>query len=45
MGKTHRKDPMQNEYETEEKLMELYDKLASQWARKVEASSKYKARA
>lgn len=44
MGKTHRKDPMQNEYEEEDKLMELYDKLASQWARKVEAANKDKAR-
>jgi len=34
MGKTHRKDPMS----AEDKLMELYDKLASQWAQKVEAS-------
>ncbi len=45
MGKTHRKDPLQTEYDTEEKLMELYDKLASQWARKVEAANKGKANA
>lgn len=45
MGKTHRKDPLQNEYDAEEKLLDLYDKLASQWARKVEAASKSKARA
>lgn len=38
MGKTHRKDPMQDEYAAEDRMMELYDKLASQWARKVEAS-------
>lgn len=37
MGKTYRKDRMQDEYDTEDKMMELYDKLASQWARKVEA--------
>ncbi len=40
MGKTYRKDPMQREYEAEDKMMELYDKLASQWARKAEAKSK-----
>jgi hypothetical protein len=45
MGKTHRKDPLQTEYDSEEKLMELYDKLASQWARKVEAAHKSKANA
>lgn len=33
MGKTYRKQPQ----EYDEKLMELYDKLASQWAKKVEA--------
>lgn len=38
MGKTYRKDPMQSEYDAEDKLMELYDKLASQWAQKVESS-------
>ena len=34
MGKTHRKDPLS----AEDKMMELYDKLASQWAQKVESS-------
>jgi hypothetical protein len=43
MGKTHRKDPMQNLYDMEEQTMELYDKLASQYAQRVE--SKLKARA
>ena len=38
MGKTYRK----NSLSSEDKLMELYDKLASQWAQKVEAD-KYKA--
>jgi hypothetical protein len=32
MGKTYRKDPLLSEDE----MMELYDKLASQWARRVE---------
>lgn len=34
MGKTQKNEPQSSE----EKLMELYDKLASQWARKVEAN-------
>lgn len=34
MGKTHRKDPLS----AEDKMMELYDKLASQWAQKVESN-------
>lgn len=33
MNKIEKKEPISSE----EKLMELYDKLASQWARKVEA--------
>ncbi len=33
MGKTNRKDPLSSE----DKLMELYDQLASQWAQKVES--------
>lgn len=34
MSKTQRKDALENE----DKLMELYDRLASQWAQKVEAN-------
>ena len=34
MSKTYRKDPR----DTEDQLMDLYDKLASQWAKKVEAT-------
>lgn len=34
MGKTYRNDPLT----AEDKLMELYDKLASQWAQKVEST-------
>lgn len=41
MGKTYRNDPMQSKYDAEE---ELFDKLASQWARRVEAKRR-KARA
>lgn len=33
MGKTNKKDTMSSE----DKLMELYDQLATQWAEKVEA--------
>ncbi|MGI9028133.1 MAG: hypothetical protein ACR2FM_04845 [Candidatus Saccharimonadales bacterium] len=44
MGKTYRKDPMQEKYDAEDKLMNLYDELASQWARKVESSRRDKAR-
>lgn len=40
MGKTYRKDPLDSAYRAEE---ELYDKLASEWALKVEARSKSKA--
>ena len=36
MGKIYKKP--QAEKESEERLMELYDKLASQWARKVEST-------
>ncbi len=36
MGKTFRKDPLN----TEDEMMELYDQLASQWARKVELSKR-----
>ncbi len=43
MGKTYRKDPMDREYEEEDKMLELYDKLASQWARKMESRSKARA--
>lgn len=43
MGKTRRKDPMQDTYEAESKMMELYDKLASEWALKVESAQKSKA--
>lgn len=42
MGKTYRKDPMQDTYEAESKMMELYDKLASEWAKKVEAKAAQK---
>ncbi len=45
MGKTYRKDPMQDEYDAEDKLMNLYDELASQWALKVESNKRNKARA
>lgn len=45
MGKTHRKDPMENAYKAEDEMLDAYDKLASQWARKVEAARKSKARA
>lgn len=45
MGKTHRNDPMQHQYEAEDKMMELYDRLASQFARRVEARRSGKARA
>ena len=34
MGKTNKKDPLSSE----DKLMELYDQLASQWAQKVESN-------
>lgn len=38
MGKTYRNDPLDQYNEDEDnKLMELYDKLASQWAKKQEA--------
>ena len=33
MSKTYRNDPLS----AEDKMMELYDKLASQWAKKVES--------
>ncbi len=38
MGKTNKKE----ETSSEDKLMELYDQLASQWAKKVEAANKSK---
>ena len=39
MGKTYRNKIT----EPDEKLLELYDKLATKWARRVEASNKSKA--
>lgn len=43
MSKTYRKDPMSRAYKDEDKLLETYDKLASRWARRVEAARKAKA--
>lgn len=45
MSKTYRKDPMSRAYKDEDKLLETYDKLASRWARRVEAARKSKAQA